>query len=114
MLTLTHADTVRREHYPRDRFEARERDPLVAVGQGTRDGLPLITHLCSLSLTVSQIQNDFMTKEEIDEVFARASKAKSAPKKTLEQEVSSGAADGFDPVSDSEDEEPVRKKAKKA
>lgn len=54
-----------------------------------------------------------MTKEEIDEVFARASKAKSAPKKTLEQEVSTGAADGFDPVSDSEDDEPVRKKAKK-
>lgn len=74
----------------------------------------MIFHSFPLSLTESQIQHDFMTKEDIDEVFARASKAKSAPKKTLEQEVSSGAADGFDPVSDSEDEEPVRKKAKKA
>lgn len=111
---MTHANIVRRQHYSRHRFEARERDPLVAVGQGARGDLSMIFHSFPLSLTESQIQHDFMTKEDIDEVFARASKAKSAPKKTLEQEVSSGAADGFDPVSDSEDEEPVRKKAKKA
>ncbi|GAA5993641.1 hypothetical protein JCM10908_000656 [Rhodotorula pacifica] len=60
------------------------------------------------------VKYDFMTKQEIDESLARASKAKVAPKKTLEQEVKSGAATGFDPVSDSEDDKAVRKKAKKA
>lgn len=68
----------------------------------------------SIALTLAIVQNDFMTKEEIDESLARGSKAKSAKKKTLEEEVKSGAADGFDPVSDSEDEAPPRKKTKKA
>lgn len=55
-----------------------------------------------------------MTKDEIDAALAANSKAKAAPKKTLEDEIKSGAAEGFDPVSDSDEGEPAPKKAKKA
>lgn len=58
-----------------------------------------------------------MTKEEIDTAFAAreadpstASKAKAVKLKTLEQEEAEGG--GFAPVSDSEDEEPPKKKIK--
>ncbi|GJN90261.1 hypothetical protein Rhopal_003262-T1 [Rhodotorula paludigena] len=56
----------------------------------------------------------FMTAEEISAAQEATSKAK-APKKdrTLEEETAAGGADGFDPVSDDEDEKPKRKKAKK-
>ncbi|GAA5846337.1 hypothetical protein JCM9279_001331 [Rhodotorula babjevae] len=59
----------------------------------------------------------FMTKDDVDAaVEARANKAdakvKTAKVKTLEDEQASGAADGFDPVSESEDDKP-RKKARK-
>ncbi|BGP56494.1 hypothetical protein JCM8202v2_004115 [Rhodotorula sphaerocarpa] len=59
-------------------------------------------------------KHDFMTKDEIDAALAAKSKAKAAPKKTLEDEIKSGAAEGFDPVSDSDEGEPAPKKAKKA
>lgn len=65
-------------------------------------------------LTPKLTQNDFMTKEEIEESLARGSKAKAAKKnKTLEEEKALDG-EGFDPVSESEDEERPRKKAKKA
>jgi hypothetical protein len=58
-----------------------------------------------------------MTKEEIDDAFAAreadpktASKARAVKPKTLEQEEAEGG--GFAPLSDSEDDEPPKKKAK--
>ncbi|BGP25805.1 translation Initiation factor eIF-4e-like domain protein [Rhodotorula toruloides] len=57
-------------------------------------------------------KNDFMTREEIDESLSRASKAKAAKKnKTLEEEQALDG-EGFDPASESEDEERPRKKAR--
>ncbi|GAA5907885.1 hypothetical protein JCM8208_001976 [Rhodotorula glutinis] len=60
----------------------------------------------------------FMTKDDIDAAFEALSnkadaKVKTAKVKTLEDEKASGVADGFDPVSESEDDKP-RKKAKRA
>ncbi|BGP49542.1 hypothetical protein JCM10450v2_005434 [Rhodotorula kratochvilovae] len=58
----------------------------------------------------------FMTKEELDAALeANASKGaagKKVKERTLDDEVATGAADGFDPVSDSEDDQPKKKKAK--
>lgn len=56
----------------------------------------------------------FMTKDDIDaacEAFSKKAEAKvkKAKVKTLEDEQASGAADGFDPVSESEDEKPRKK-----
>lgn len=53
-----------------------------------------------------------MTKEEIEESLSRGSKA-AKKDRTLEEEQALDG-EGFDPVSESEDEERPRKKAKKA
>ncbi|GAA5941975.1 hypothetical protein JCM3775_004304 [Rhodotorula graminis] len=60
----------------------------------------------------------FMIQKEIDAALEAVSKrgdakVKTAKVKTLEDEKASGASDGFDPVSESEDDKP-RKKARRA
>lgn len=54
----------------------------------------------------------FMTQDELNAQYEASSKAKKAKDKTLDEEVAAGAADGFDPVSESEDEQPRKKKVK--
>ncbi|GAA5903611.1 hypothetical protein JCM5296_001370 [Sporobolomyces johnsonii] len=57
-------------------------------------------------------KNDFMTAAEINEAFKETTKAKEVKRKTLEEEQAGG--DGFDTTSESEDDESVKKKAKRA
>ncbi|GAA6057220.1 hypothetical protein JCM3770_003267 [Rhodotorula araucariae] len=71
-------------------------------------------HLSKVPVSLYK-KTTFMTQKELDAAYeATASKGgKKAKDKTLAEEVASGAADGFDPVTDSEDEQPRKKKAKK-